>query len=120
MNASTVPAISSSPPAAGSMAAVAPKVSADSRRASAMSETITSVAPNARATCAVTTPIGPAPAMSTRSPGWISALRAVAMATESGSMRAAASSLTLSGIAKAKWLWIVTYSWKAPSVPGTA
>ena len=65
-------------------------------------------------------PIGPAPAMSTRDPGWIAALRAVAIATDSGSMRAAASSLTVSGIANAKWLWIVTCSWNAPSVPGTA
>ena len=120
MNASTSrPSVAMSS-SRGSIARVAPNVSACSSRAAETSEMMISVAPNAFATCAVTTPIGPAPAISTRDPALTPAFCTEAMPTESGSMSAAASSLMLSGTGQAKCAWIGTYCWNAPSVPGTA
>ena len=75
----------------GSTTVVAPNFSATSRRAASMSETMTSVAPNALATCVVTIPTGPAPAINTREPAVIPAFWAEAIPTESGSNSAAAS-----------------------------
>ena len=99
---------------------VAPNRSAIARRSATGSVTITSAAPNALAACVAITPIGPAPAMRTRDPGTTSALRLAQMPTESGSSRAATSSVMESGIGCAKGAWIVTYSWKAPSIGGVA
>ena len=90
------------------------------RRPSATSVTMTSEAPNERAACAATTPIGPAPAISTREPGTISALRAAQMPTESGSSRAATSSVIESRTWWANSDWIVTYWHSAPSIGGVA
>jgi len=68
-----------------------------SRRDGTKSVTTIREAPKARAAWAQITPIGPAPAMRTEEPGTIPALRMVAIATESGSSSAAASSDMESG-----------------------
>ncbi len=86
----------------GSRATVAPCSRANARRSSSISLMYTVVAPKARAVCAMITPIGPAPAMSTLLPGRMSARLHAQMPTERGSMSAAASSEMLSGIAWAK------------------
>lgn len=104
----------------GSTTSVAPKDSARSRRSGTRSLTTTRVAPNARATCAQMTPIGPAPAMRTLDPGTIPALRAAAMPTDRGSSRAPASNDTVSGRVCANSASIVTYSANAPSTGGVA
>ena len=54
-----------------------------------MSVTVTDRAPNARATWAVSSPIGPAPVTSTRSPARTSARRQAQIPTETGSAIAA-------------------------------
>jgi hypothetical protein len=99
---------------------VAPNRLAIARRSGTGSLTMTSAAPNAVAAWVVITPIGPAPAISTRDPGTIRALRLAQMPTESGSRSAAASSEIESGTGCANCVWIVTYSWKAPSIGGVA
>jgi hypothetical protein len=104
----------------GSRLLVAPNRSAIARRSGTGSETMTSAAPNALAAWVAMTPIGPAPATSTREPGLIWALRLAQMPTESGSSSAATSSVTASGTGCANGAWIVTYSWRAPSMGGVA
>ena len=66
-------------------------------RAGWMSARPTQPAPAALAVSAHSTPIGPAPVTSTREPMPVPALRFAHRPTESGSIRAAASSLIESG-----------------------
>ncbi len=97
---------------------VAPVRSATSSRWSLTSEIATSVAPNALATCMASSPIGPAPVTSTRSPAEMPALRHAQMPTDTGSISAPTSSDMSSGSAKAKSSWITTRSVNAPSIGG--
>ena len=65
-------------------------------------------------------PIGPAPVTSTRSPAVTPAFRHAQIPTDSGSISAPTSSDMPSGSANAKSSWIVTKSANAPSVGGLA
>ncbi len=87
---------------------VAPVFRAKSSRSLATSVTVTSVAPEASATCIASSPMGPAPVTSTRSPALTPAFRQDQMPTESGSISAPALSDNSSGSVKAKSSWIVT------------
>ena len=81
---------------------------------------MTSVAPNARAHCIASRPIGPAPVTSTRSPALTPAFWHAHTPTDSGSISAPSSSLSSSGSANAKSSWIGTNSANAPSTGGVA
>ena len=99
---------------------VAPVRRASSSRCGLTSETVTSVAPNARAHCIASWPIGPAPVTSTRSPALTPAFWHAHTPTDSGSISAPSSSLSSSGSANAKSSWIGTNSANAPSTGGVA
>ena len=81
---------------------------------------MTSVAPNASAHCSASSPIGPAPVTSTRSPALTPAFWHAQTPTESGSISAPSSSESESGSANAKSSWIGTNSANAPSIGGVA
>ncbi len=98
----------------------APRAAATASRAGLVSLTATCAAPRARATSAQSSPTGPAPVTSTRSPGATSALWAAQTPTDSGSIRAAASSLRLSGTGWARIASSTTYWAKAPWIGGVA
>src|SRR3954453_10492821 len=106
--------------AAGSSTSVAPNRSAFSRRDATRSVTTMRAAPKARGACAQMTPIGPAPAMSMDDPGTTGGWGIVAIATDSGSSSAAASSDTESGTGWAMSSSISTYRQNAPSMGGVA
>ena len=85
-----------------------------------VSLTPTQAAPRARATSAQSSPTGPAPMTSTRSPGLIPALCAAQTATDSGSISAAASSDSSSGTGWARMESRTTYWANAPWIGGVA
>jgi hypothetical protein len=78
------------------------------------------VAPKASADCTATSPIGPAPVTSTRDPAPTRPLRQAQIPTDSGSSRAAASSLIESGTGCANAACTTTCSANAPSIGGVA
>ena len=117
MKESTPIVVSSS---SGVSTSVAPNPAATASRVRFTSVTTMRVAPAARATWTQSRPTGPAPVINTPSPTPTSALRQAAIATDSGSNNAAASSLTESGTGWANADPMVTNSASAPSTGGVA
>ena len=106
--------------ASTSRASVAPSSRASVSRCGFTSVTTTEAAPRASAACIATSPTGPAPVTSTRDPAWTPPLRQAQSPTDSGSSRAAASSVIRSGTGCANCSCTVTSSANAPSIGGVA